>query len=274
MTKKLVSISLFIIICLVALEVFIAINWRSWLQPIESKPPSSPVAVVVPHHDWAKEYRLEFWQVLQQKTSVDFSTIHHIIIIGPDHFGAEQAGVTYATDDFSMANGVYTNDFGRPDYFNDAYVAGDSLVKQDHAVSSLIGELQTTFPDSDIAAFLIGQQTSFSTLTPLREYINKNCHADCLLVASVDFTHFQPRAVIEMQDERTISQLATMTISETMINENRTAIYADSPQSLYVLQETARANHLTWWLQNHTISAKDDVTTDTTSHVFGAYLPK
>lgn len=255
------------------LLIFIGLNWRT-LPSASSRAPSAPLAVVVPHHDFAKTYRAEFWRTLRQKTQIDFSDITRVVVIGPDHFGLAQAGVTYATGDFSLSRGAYRNFFQRPSDFGATYRANDLLVKNDHAVGALLDELKQNFPNSSLAALLIGQNTPFAQLAPLIQYLTANCRAGCLVVASVDFTHYQPRAVIAQQDAATIAQLRTKTVSEQMLSDNRAAVRADSPQSLYVLQEFARANNLDWWLQNQTNSAADDTTTDTTSHVYGGYLPR
>lgn len=241
-----------------------------------ASPPVSPTrfAVIVPHHDVVKDHRLDFWQSILSDNPLFASEIVRVILIGPDHFGPDQTVISYADTSWSLNSGKLANPFTRPSYFTGIYRSNNYLVKDDHAVSSLLSELHSNFPNASLTAFLIGDRVAFSNLQPLQNYISDVCSTDpCLLVASVDFSHYLTLAESNAQDTRTIRLLESKTLEEYSLRQTD-KIEADSPGSLYIAQEFARTYNLNWRLVDHTNSAfGDPKTTDTTSHIFAAYLP-
>lgn len=235
-------------------------------------PSANIAAVVVPHHDIVKHQRQEFWRQLLGK--IDAKAIKRIIIIGPDHFGENQRVISYDNTDWTTSNLTLKNLLSSNSKLPNAFQKNTGLIKSDHAIVNLIGEVKQNFPNARFTPFLIGRNVKFKDLGVLSNYLNTACgRYDCLLITSVDFSHYLKESVAQAQDKRTVGLLANKTLNQNSLNQHGT-IEADSPQSLYVLQEFARVHGLNyWWLQNQTNSAFGDPnTTDTTSHVFAGYL--
>lgn len=231
-------------------------------------------AVVVPHHNFVKRERLEFWDKVIRESKIDSNNIEKIIIVGPDHFGTIKTNITYDNTSWTTYNTALENFFERPDYFPKNYVLDTKLVKGDHAIANLISEIHDNFSNARFVPFIIGENIKFEELTPLINYIDESCMKNCALITSVDFSHYVTLDVANKQDENTIKLLENKEIKENVLNQNNT-IEADSPASLYVMQEFARKNNLNWKLYNHTNSARGNTeTVDTTSHIFGAFISK
>ena len=232
------------------------------------------LAVVVPHHNYVKKERLEFWNDVIKESKIKKDKIEKVIIVGPDHFGTIKTNISYDNTSWSTYNSKLDNFFERPDYFPGNYVLNTDLLKWDHAIANLIGEVHDNFPNAQFVPFIIGEKTSFKDLEVLIKYINETCTKNCILVTSVDFSHYVTLDISLEQDERTINILSKKLVKENTFNQNDT-IEADSPASLYVMQEFAISKNLNWLLFNQTNSAKGNTeTTDTTSHIFGAYIGK
>ena len=232
------------------------------------------LVVVVPHHNFVKQERLEFWDKIAKESIIDPDKIEKIIIVGPDHFGTIQTNITYDNTGWTTYDTTLENFFKRPNYFPKNYVLNTKLVKGDHAIANLISEIHDNFPRAKFVPFIIGGKIKFKELSPLINYIDESCIKNCLLIASVDFSHYVTLDVANKQDENTIKLLENKKIKENVLNQNNT-IEADSPASLYIMQEFARSNNLNWKLYNHTNSARGNKeTTDTTSHIFGAFISK
>ena len=228
--------------------------------------------VVIPHHNLVKKERLDFWDKIITKTKIKTKEITKVIIIGPDHFNRDQRNIIYDDSDWSTYNTDLLNFFVRPNYFNNKYILNSKHVKNDHAIANLISEIHDYFPNTEFVPFLIGSDVKFNDLKPLQDYINSHCHKNCLLVASVDFSHYVTLDVANIQDERTIKLLSNMEITQNSFNQNDT-IEADCPHCLYIMQEFARSKNYHWYLGNHTNSAFGNTETiETTSHLFGAYI--
>ncbi len=232
------------------------------------------IAVVVPHHNYVKEERLAFWKDVILESKIIPNKIEKVIVIGPDHFGVRKKNITYNENNWSTYDKELVNFFERPDNFPDYYVLNNELVLRDHGIANLIGEIYNNFPNARFVPFIIGEEIEFSKLETLLDYIYTTCNKNCVLIASVDFSHYQKLEDSLRQDERTISLLEKKEITETSLNQTE-AIEADSPASLYIMQEFARKNDFEWMLFNHTDSAKGNTETiDVTTHVFGSYFKK
>lgn len=249
-------------ICLLVISIFVMrINNES----------SKKLTVVVPHHNFVKKERLNFWKEFINDAKINPKDIKKIIIIGPDHFGTIKTNITYDTSNWTTYNTNLENFLEVPNYFPENYVLNTKLTKNDHAISSLISEVHDNFPNAKFAPFIIGEDIKFENLSHLAKYIDEECVKNCILITSVDFSHYVTLDVANKQDKNTIKLLENKNIKENNLNQNNT-IEADSPASLYIMQEFARKYNLRWKLYNHTNSARGDTkTTDTTSHIFGAF---
>jgi AmmeMemoRadiSam system protein B len=235
---------------------------------------SNILTVVIPHHNLVKKERLDFWNKVITKTHIKPNEIKRVIIIGPDHFGSIQSNITYDDSNWTTYSTDIQNFFKKPDFFPNNYVLNSKITKKDHAMTNLISEIHDNFPNAEFVPFIIGKKVKFAELTYLIDYINNVCNKNCILVTSVDFSHYVTLDVANKQDERTIKLLQNKKIKEDSLNQNNT-IEADSPAALYIMQEFARKKGLDWWLYNQTNSAFGNTqTTDTTSHVYGAFINK
>lgn len=232
------------------------------------------MTVVVPHHNYVKEERLSFWKEVISKSKIIPERIEKVIVISPDHFGVRKKNITYSDKNWSTYDKDLENFFKRPSNFPDYYVLNNELVLKDHGIANLIGEIYNNFPNARFVPFIIGEEIEFSKLEILIDYIYAICNKNCILVTSVDFSHYQKLDDSLKQDERTISLLEKKEINEKSLNQTE-AIEADSPASLYVMQEFARKNDFEWIFFNHTNSANGNKETiDVTTHIFGAYFKK
>lgn len=144
----------------------------------------------------------------------------------------------------------------------------DTLLQADHGIYNPLADLKSYFPKADIFPVLIGQKTTDTQLQLLLNKIQQSCGFDCLLVASVDFSHYFPATLAEVHDAFTINNLQNLDTQNILKSE------VDSPQSLYLLSSFARyKNASKWTLFDHTNSGYITHNPDyeTVTHVFGSY---
>lgn len=145
----------------------------------------------------------------------------------------------------------------------------NDAIQNDHGIFNPLADLKKYFPYADFFPVIIGQNTSVSDLQPLLSQLKKHCGFDCLLVASVDFSHYLPASLAEVHDAYTLNNLQNLDTDKLLQSE------VDSPQSLYLLSSFARHKSASRWSTfahtNSGIIALDpDV--ETTTHFFGAYF--
>ncbi len=107
-----------------------------------------------------------------------------------------------------------------------------------------------------------------ATLDKLLSQLDKVCRFDCLLVFSVDFSHYLPATLAHVHDLYTLSQLQNQDPLKVFRSE------VDSPQSLYLMTKFASIRHAgRWQLFAHTNSGIifGNPDTETTTHIFGSY---
>ena len=219
-----------------------------------------PIAVVLPHHNLVQSTRQDFLKLIAKKRLVT----RHIVLLSPDHFGSNQHQIISSSHSWDLSTGtaVYNN-FLRIDLPQD-----NNLLQNDHGIYNPLADLKTYFPQADYYPVLIGQKTTPQELQTIRTSIEKYCSFDCLLVASVDFSHYLPATLANVHDAYTINNLRNLDSDNILKSE------VDSPQSLYTLISFAlhkSAHH--WHLFDHTnsgiIAHNPDI--ETTTHVFGYY---
>jgi AmmeMemoRadiSam system protein B len=265
MKKTIKFLSLFIFIS------FISIYFFTKKEVPDKAAKNNYLAVVLPHHDVVKDERLTFWQQISQSDDNFSNRYEKIFLLSPDHFSIPQDKVYFDNQSWETSSGLLNSFLSESlaDYLPDNYIINSKMIRKDHGITSMISEIKENFPNAEFLPILIGQQLEFSKLEPLQRFIDSECKtSSCLLIASVDFSHYLPNYLANLHDLYSEKQLR-----DKLINQDN-KIEVDSPQSLFLLQEFARSHQLdNWWYQEHTNSSYGDPSImETTSHIFGAYL--
>lgn len=215
----------------------------------------------MPHHNLVQSTRQEFLQKISRFRLIT----KKIILIGPDHFSENQNQINISNQDWNLSTGLF-----KFQDLNFNLPINNSLLKNDHALYNPLTDLKTYFPQATIYPILIGQKVSFSSLKPLLSNIVSICHLDCLLVASVDFSHYLPATLAEVHDTYTLKILNNLDA------ENLSTVEVDSPQSLYILtkfseNKSAKKFNLFDHTNSGYITGNPDI--ETTTHIFAYYTP-
>lgn len=219
-----------------------------------------PVAIVLPHHNLVRNTRQEFLKTVSSRRHLT----RKIILLSPDHFSPIQGTITTGKIDWKLSTGTAKYQKTLPgDYRQDA-----PLLLEDHGLYNPLSDLKVSFPRATFQTFLIGQKTTPQDLQGLLSELKTNCRFDCLLVASVDFSHYLPATLAAAHDAYTLSALNNLDLDKLLTTE------VDSPQSLYLLAAFATSRQAaSWKLTHHTnsgvIAHHPDI--ETTTHVFGWY---
>lgn len=223
-----------------------------------------PVAVVVPHHDYVKEQRLSNLFKIAKKRPFTKT----VVIVGPDHFSPNQLNISYANIDWKSNNSnvKFAQDFESK--LSSVATLRNTILEKDHAIFNLIPDVQKVWPKAKVFPIIIGQNYPVSSLDNLINEIKNVCKIDCLLISSVDFSHYLPALFADVHDQKSIYDLSIQDVSDFKNLE------VDSPQSLYVLSRFSQQKNATKWnLFFHSNSGDLDNNYDveTTSHVIGFY---
>lgn len=210
----------------------------------------------MPHHNLVANVRQEFLKDVASKRPVT----NKIILLGPDHFSNNQRQTMISDQPWKLSNGNFLfNNF----QFN--LPVDNNLVKNDHSIFNPLTDLKTYFPQASVYPILIGQKVDPKTLDSLFAQIRKKCLSDCLLVASVDFSHYLPATLAEVHDAYTINNLQNLDTDNILKSE------VDSPQSLYILTKFSQSKKFNLFAHTNSGFLSRNPDFETTTHVFGSY---
>ncbi len=194
--------------------------------PIEGR----PVAAIAPHHLIDGPEMGSFWKALSTAAPAGV-----VVVIGPDHRKQGRGAVTVADQV------VFETAFGplRPDAALVAAMSGvatktDGAFVTEHSVHSHAAFLKRFFPEARVLALIVHQEAPRAALDALAERLNEVLPSTALVVASVDFSHYQPEPWASFHDESSWSAIAGFELENLFERE------VDSPESLYVAMRFAR----------------------------------
>lgn len=215
---------------------------------------------IVPHHLIAGHLPAAFFNSLKkQNPSV-------VVILGPNHFSRGKTNILTAALNWQTPFGITkTNSFIVKSLAQKGLVKIDEeTIKEEHSVYSLIPFIKKSLPDASVVPIIIKNKTSKEELNKLIEELKSTLPQDAVIVASIDFSHYQTLPVSNFHDE------LSMTIIKSFDFDRIDELEIDSTPSLYAVmklmelfgtQKTA--------FEIHTNSAElggDLSTVETTSH--------
>ncbi len=221
--------------------------------------------IIVPHHDLVKDKRADFFKTI--KGEVNPKTV---ILISPNHFDNGNFGfVSASADGWNNKNGISL----ASDKIDQLIKLGnvgqdDSVFVREHGINNILPDIKSTFPSADIIPIAIKQTVDLAATNTLFENLNAVCAQNCLLVASIDFSHYQPGALSEVHDQTTLRAIDGLDENAAWNSE------VDSDQSLVLAIKWAKLHNTdTFNLFLNTNSGKltDDRDAESTSYVLGDY---
>ncbi len=220
-----------------------------------------PIAAVAPHHLIDAHELAGFWAELIRTT-----TPSTLVVIGPDHFlkggglslGADVSFVTeYGPLRSSTLDGLDVTP--RPQVF-----PGEHAM---HVHSTYVKKLA---PRARFIPLLATPGAPRAQLEHLAQQLHRLLPPDALVVASVDFSHYQPEPWASFHDEASFTTVQGFELDELFFRE------VDSPESLYVAMRFAQlrgAERAKRWLHTNSQRRRTPFVKDSTSHQYFTFSP-
>jgi AmmeMemoRadiSam system protein B len=245
--------------CLLSFVCVILLSSTFFLLTKKQEPPI--VGIVVPHHDMVAGIRSAYFAKVSSEVSPK-----RIILISPNHSGTAQSSIVTTKRTWETASGTIQPALK---IIEDIFVKEDDVVFSDEqGITSILGDVRTYFPDSEIIPILIKRSATYAETIDLVHKLYASCK-DCLLITSIDFSHATHAQVAQLHDD--VSLRALYTHDSVLAYKNAEV---DSPESLVALIEWSRLHGVdTFSLFKHTNSGYLSGTAvgEVTTHVFGGY---
>lgn len=193
----------------------------------EYKFESSPLGVILPHHLMAAESIAKFYKGLSKVSDPSV-----IFIIGPNHYENGEANIqTCEKCVFSTIDGNIEVDKNLTEKLVEDNVAEflDETFIKEHAIFSHTPFIKRFFPDAKIVPILIQWKIPIEQVKNLSRWLDTNLPKDALVIASVDFSHYQPLSVSDFHDQSSYTSIKNFDFL------NIYDLEIDSPSSIYAI---------------------------------------
>lgn len=193
--KHIYAITLFIVVMVVGLAVW---GWLGGRRPYIS-------TIIMPHHDLVADKRADTFARIADRTQD-----RRIILVAPNHYNNGEATVQTRSRSFSTSFGEVPVNKELLDLAKQ-HGAQEMITtfEIEHGIKALLPDIAQYYPGAEILPLVIKQSASTDKLTGLLDNLKKHC-ADCLMITSADFSHYQPYQLSELHDRLTIRGLHTL----------------------------------------------------------------
>ncbi|MFZ5445277.1 MAG: AmmeMemoRadiSam system protein B [Myxococcota bacterium] len=224
--------------------------------------PTRPVAVVAPHHLIDAHELAGFWAALAAGRP------SAVVVLGPDHY-ARGTGLTVAhAVTYETVYGPLVTDAALA-----AQLGGgtrDEAFVGEHSIHVHAPFVRRLLPDARFVPVVLQWAAPRAELEALAQRLHATLPADALVVASVDFSHYQPEPWATFHDESAFSTISGFALDELFLRE------VDSPESLYVAMRFAQlrgAQTATRVLHTNSQRKRVALVLDSTSHQYFTFTP-
>lgn len=259
MSKKTVSK---LIISISISAILVLISFFFWEKP---KSNQDIFAVVVPHHDLVKQERSDLLKKIGEQTSPKT-----IVLVSPNHFDAGDYNVLTATKIWQIASGLVYPDTEKINklLIGNSLHSDDLAFEREHGIFNLLGNIKENFPGANVIPIILKENTNDDELINLNESLLEVCRNECLMINSIDFSHYLPGALAEIHDDLSIRSLTNLDSS------NLDNVEIDSVPALSLMIKYAKSNFAQEFvLDKHLNSGQIEYNPDaeTTSYVLGYF---
>ena len=219
--------------------------------------PARPVAVVAPHHLIDASELAGFW------TSLAANAPPVVVVLGPDHY-AHGAGLTVGQGvTYETVYGPLRTDLA----FARALLEPqqDAAFVGEHSLHVHAPFIRRLLPKARFVPVMVQWATARAELEALAQRLHQLLPAGALVVASVDFSHYQPSPWATFHDESSYSTITAFDLDGLFLRE------VDSPESLFVAMRFAQlrgAQTATRLLHTNSQRRRSVFVADSTSHQY------
>lgn len=221
-------------------------------------------AIIVPHHDLVKDQRAVLFATVAPRTQ------HRpIVLISTNHYNVGDANIQTTHAALKTKHGtIPSNDRLYAIAQNVGVQDAPGTFQTEHGVYALLPDIAQYYPGQSALALIIKPETPQKDIWNVLDAI-KQASPDCLLVSSIDFSHYQPLVHADVHDQLTYRALNTLDADLAY-----TKAEVGEPQILWATIKWAQADKTTKFVRtNHTNSdeLEKQYYEEGTSHMFGWY---
>jgi poly-gamma-glutamate synthesis protein (capsule biosynthesis protein) len=163
-------------------------------------------AVTVPHHDLVAADRSKYLAGIAKTESPKT-----IILVSPNHFDTGKSDILTTDKTWDLGEKkVIPNSEIIVKLSSDLVRNDENAFLGEHGIKNILPDIANYFPAAKVVPIIIKQDVTKEKVALLADNLIANCTDDCLLITSVDDSHYQPASLSELHDSLTIRALNNM----------------------------------------------------------------
>lgn len=186
-----------------------------------------PGGAILPHHTITANTVARFYKGLSKKINPKV-----VFLLSPNHY--ETGGHSVITGINLTFDTVYGNLETENNIIRDlvtkkyAYIDNKTF-QNEHGIYFHAPFIKKYFPNAKVVPILLEWQNSQDENDKIADFISNNSNEETFIIASVDFSHYQPKAVADFHDETSFYAIKNFHFDKLYDLE------VDSPSSLYTI---------------------------------------
>jgi gamma-polyglutamate biosynthesis protein CapA len=177
---------------------------------------------IIPHHLMVKDKIAAYFSGLKN----EYETV---ILIGPNHYQVGEDNILLSKAKWNTPYGELLPDLEISNQFSNYLTVNEDPFGGEHSISGLVPFVKNSLPKAKIVPIIIKYQTPLEELDGLISLLDTVDKEKTLVLASVDFSHFQGSLVSEFHDQQSIG------VINSFDTDRLHNLEVDSPASLYVV---------------------------------------
>jgi hypothetical protein len=218
---------------------FTAETWQSILN-LSGQDKISPktAAVIIPHDIVARQQLTQFYRGL---SSVIQPSV--VVVISPNHYESGAGDIQTTLSDFDTSDGqLQASNFASKLVRAKLAEVNSSPFVKEHGVTIQAEYIKHFFKSAKIVPIILKQKTSPANVEKLASWLKNNLPEGSLVIASIDFSHYLPKAQADINDSVTLAQILSRDINKLPKSDAKCA-FLDSPASLRVVVQYANLSN-------------------------------
>lgn len=237
-------------------------------QALPPSPMPGARAVIVPHHWLAGHLILATLRDLAAG-----GTVRRVILVGPNHTGAGNAGVATAALPWQTPFGLLQADAVAVQGLAAAGLASvdTDAIEHEHSIAGLMPALAYYLPHTTVVPLAVRSGMTDADVRRLAEGTTPLLDSHTVIVASVDFSHYLTAIEAHSRDRETLEALQSLDSARVLSWGNE---HVDSPAALaLVLYAMRQAGPTEFHLRENTDSSRSGgvLAPTVTSYINGWY---
>ena len=226
-------------------------------------------AGVVPHHLLAGEMIGKVFKGLESQT------IETFVVVGPDHTNQGKGDRITSLQPWGTPYGQVEVDevFVSTLLESGLVVMDDERMMTEHSMYSLMAFIKQFHPGARVVPIALGSGSSIAEIEVLVKKLSEGCQHNCVVVGSIDFSHYLKAAQARDNDAVTWELISGWRYEELM---GKSDAFVDSPASLVTVMkfaEVSGARNIEVVDHTNATEILNDPTVSTTSYFSLVFKP-